>query len=81
MKERTGVQSINNVFNIVDKVENVFVYTHIFNLIDNVEYFVYALYRESNLLEIRANWKSTWMWMCFFKSMARKFRLKRPKII
>jgi hypothetical protein len=33
----SGVQSINNVFHIVDKVENVGV------LIDNVEY-VYALY-------------------------------------
>jgi hypothetical protein len=40
----SGVQSINDVFHIVDKVENVFVYTHIFNLIDNVEYVVYALY-------------------------------------
>jgi hypothetical protein len=39
----TGVQRINYVFHIVDKVENVFVYTHIFNLIDNVEYVVYAL--------------------------------------
>jgi hypothetical protein len=39
-----GVQRINNVFHIVDKVENVFVSTHIFNLIDNVEYVVYALY-------------------------------------
>ncbi len=39
-----GVQSINDVFHIVVKVENVFDYTHIFNLIDNVEYVVYALY-------------------------------------
>jgi hypothetical protein len=39
-----GVQSINDAFHIVKKVENVFVYTHIFNLIDNVEYVVYALY-------------------------------------
>jgi hypothetical protein len=36
----SGVQSINNVFHIVDKVENVCVYTHIFNHIDNVEYVV-----------------------------------------
>ncbi len=43
-KGNAGVQSINNVFHIVDKVENVFVYIHIFNLIDNVEYVVYALY-------------------------------------
>jgi hypothetical protein len=40
----TGVQSINNVFHIVDKVENVCVNKYIFDLIDNVEYVVYALY-------------------------------------
>jgi hypothetical protein len=39
-----GVQSINNVFHIVDKVENVCVNQYIFDLIDNVEYVVYALY-------------------------------------
>jgi hypothetical protein len=44
MKVNTGVQSIDDVFHIVGKVENVLVYTHIFNLIDNVEYVVYALY-------------------------------------
>jgi hypothetical protein len=42
--ESTGVQSINDAFHIVNKVENVFVYTYIFNLIDNVECVVYALY-------------------------------------
>jgi hypothetical protein len=40
----SGVQSINNVFHIVDKVENVGVNKYIFDLIDNVEYVVYALY-------------------------------------
>ncbi len=40
----TGVQSVNNVFHIVDKVENVCVNQYIFDLIDNVEYVVYALY-------------------------------------
>jgi hypothetical protein len=40
----TGVQSINNVFHIVDKVENLCVNKYIFDLIDNVEYVVYALY-------------------------------------
>ncbi len=40
----SGVQSINDIFHIVDKVENVLVYTYIFNLIDNVEYVVYAWY-------------------------------------
>jgi hypothetical protein len=40
----TGVQRINNVFHIVDKVENVCVNKYIFDLIDNVEYVVYALY-------------------------------------
>jgi hypothetical protein len=39
-----GVQSINDAFHIVNKVENVFVYTYIFNLIDNVECVVFALY-------------------------------------
>ncbi len=43
-KQSSGVQSINNVYHIVDKVENVLVYTYIFILIDNVEYVVYALY-------------------------------------
>ncbi len=43
-KDHTGVQSINDVFHNVNKVENVFVYTLILNLIDNVEYVVYALY-------------------------------------
>ncbi len=40
----TGVQRINNVFHIVDKVENVCVNKYTFDLIDNVEYVVYALY-------------------------------------
>jgi hypothetical protein len=40
----TGVQRINNVYHIVNKVENVCVFQYIFNLIDNVEYVVYALY-------------------------------------
>ncbi len=40
----TGVQRINNVFHIVNKVENVCVNKYIFDLIDNVEYVVYALY-------------------------------------
>jgi hypothetical protein len=40
----TEVQHINNVFHIVDKVENVCVNKYIFDLIDNVEYVVYALY-------------------------------------
>jgi hypothetical protein len=43
-KLHTGVQRINNVFHIVNKVENVCVFQYILNLIDNVEYIVYALY-------------------------------------
>ncbi len=39
-----GVQSINNVYAIVNKVENVCVYQYIFYLIDNGVYVVYALY-------------------------------------
>jgi hypothetical protein len=45
----TGVQRINNVFHIVDKVENVCVNKYIFDLIDNVEYVVYALYSRTAL--------------------------------
>jgi hypothetical protein len=44
-----GVQSINDAFHIVVKVENVFVYTQIFNLNDNVECVVYALYSSTVL--------------------------------
>ncbi len=40
----SGVQRINNVFHIVVKVENVCVNQYILDLIDNVEYVVYALY-------------------------------------
>jgi hypothetical protein len=40
----SGVQSINNVYDIVNKVENVCVYQYIFNLIDIGVYVVYALY-------------------------------------
>ncbi len=39
-----GVQRINNVFHIVDKVENMCLNKYIFDLNDNVEYVVYALY-------------------------------------
>jgi hypothetical protein len=42
--KNSGVQSINDAFHIVIKVEIVFVYTHILALIDIVEYVVYALY-------------------------------------
>ncbi len=41
----TGVQGKNNVlFHKVNKVENVLENTYIFDLFDNVEYVVYALY-------------------------------------
>jgi hypothetical protein len=40
----TGVQSINDVFHNVNKVEYSFIGDLILNLIDNVEYVVYALY-------------------------------------
>jgi hypothetical protein len=43
-----GVQSINNVYAIVNKVENVLVNTYIFDLIDNGVYVVYALYSSMN---------------------------------
>ncbi len=45
----SGVQSINNVNAIVDKVENVLVNTHIFDLIDIGVYVVYALYSRFSL--------------------------------
>jgi hypothetical protein len=44
-----GVQSKNNEYHIVDKVENVCVNKYIFNLIDNVVFVVLALY--SSLLQ------------------------------
>jgi hypothetical protein len=43
-ENNTGVQSINNVYTIVNKVENVLVKTYIFDLIDIGVYVVYALY-------------------------------------
>ncbi len=43
-KNYSGVQSINNVYAIVNKVENVLVNTYILDLIDNGVYVVYALY-------------------------------------
>jgi hypothetical protein len=45
----TGVQSINNIYAIVNKVENVLVNTHIFDLIDIGVYVVYALYSNINV--------------------------------
>jgi hypothetical protein len=39
-----GVQSKNNEYHIVDKVENVLVNKYIFDLIDNVVFVVLALY-------------------------------------
>jgi hypothetical protein len=41
---------MNNVFNIVNKVDNKFVFQYNPNLIDNVEYVVYALYSSIFLL-------------------------------
>jgi hypothetical protein len=40
----TGVQSKNNVYHIVDKVQNSYENTLNFDLIDNVVYVVFALY-------------------------------------
>ncbi len=45
----TGVQSINNVYAIVNKVENVLINTYIFDLIDNGVYVVYTLYSRIHL--------------------------------
>jgi hypothetical protein len=39
-----GVQSKNNEYHIVDKVENVLVNKYIFDLIDNVVFVVLTLY-------------------------------------
>ncbi len=44
MKIYTGVQSINNVYANVNKVQNPFIDALIFDLIDNGVYVVYALY-------------------------------------
>jgi hypothetical protein len=40
----SGVQGINNVIHIVNKVEGVLKNQKIFDLIENMEYVVYALY-------------------------------------
>jgi hypothetical protein len=40
----TGVQSKNNEYHIVNKVENPGIYEWILNLIDNVVFVVFALY-------------------------------------
>ncbi len=50
----SGVQSINNVYAIVNKVENVLVNTYIFDLIDNGVYVVYALY--SSIYDDMKSW-------------------------
>ncbi len=57
-----GVQRINDVFHIVNKVENVLVYTHIFDLIDNVEYVVYALYSRIRIYWKRIFYSENWKW-------------------
>jgi hypothetical protein len=49
-KNYTGVQRINDVFHIVDKVQNQLTYEWIFDLIDIVEYVVYALYSSITVL-------------------------------
>ncbi len=51
----SGVQSINNVYAIVNKVENVLVNTYIFDLIDNDVYVVYALYSRINKIKRARN--------------------------
>ncbi len=50
----TGVQSINNVYASVNKVENVLKNTYIFDLIDIGVYVVYSLYSR---IAISANMK------------------------
>jgi hypothetical protein len=48
--KNSGVQSKTNEYHIVNKVEIIFVYKHIFNLIDNVVFVVLALYSRTLLL-------------------------------
>jgi hypothetical protein len=70
-KHHGGVQSINNVYAIVNKVENVLVNTYIFDLIDNDVYVVYVLY--SSMSENCADeWKLR-------ESLCKKF-IKNDKI-
>jgi hypothetical protein len=68
----SGVQRINNVFHIVDKVENVCVNKYIFDLIDNVEYVVYALY--SSIFE-KKNLTKKSNFFCPYWSTTRKQRI------
>jgi hypothetical protein len=51
----SGIRSINNVFHIVNKVENVLQNAYIFVLIDNVEYVVYALYSSISVAASQLN--------------------------
>jgi hypothetical protein len=54
----SGVQRINNVFHIVDKVQNQVIYEWIFDLIDIVEYVVYALYSSiGNFLHLLVSYR------------------------
>ncbi len=63
-KEDTGVQSKNNEYHIVNKVENQGIYEWNLNLIDNVVFVVFALYSRtvgptnfSLYLEIKLDFK------------------------
>jgi hypothetical protein len=51
--DHTGVQSKNNVYHIVDKVQNSYENTLKFDLIDNVVYVVFALYSSINFLFLK----------------------------
>jgi hypothetical protein len=50
------IQRIYNVFHIVNKVENVCEFQYILDLIDNVEYVVYALYSSIFLRNLNKNY-------------------------
>jgi hypothetical protein len=64
IKINTGVQSINNVYAIVNKVENVLVNTYIFDFIDNGVYVVYALYsRTLGHSQSASNLVETMLWI------------------
>jgi hypothetical protein len=52
ISQYTGVQSKNNEYHIVNKVENQGIYEWILNLIDNVVFVVFILYSSIQIIKL-----------------------------
>jgi hypothetical protein len=63
----SGVQSINNVYANVNKVQNPFIDALIFDLIDNGVYVVYALYSSIEKTSFRDTPSYKFFFTIFFK--------------